>query len=249
MLRLARTVILSEANSNIHPHPIMVRRLAGHNQSGEPAVRVKVPYRQHCGRSYNGVQEDPMAIFRIAITTAVVGILMTGGEVRGLADEWSSLGDRPLALPDLRPDQPCPISTGRLAVPSQPQIFGGGGFWFGEGPVFLGLYYRAADETQAVFRLDAIPRSGNGHRAKTGWAIDPSYSGPILIRGRALDLEGTPLVFSASGRPPEPALHLKAPNVSPATLWSFWPSSMWVPAHGCYGVQLDTLSTTDVVRV
>ena len=189
-----------------------------------------------------------MVISRIAIAAAVFSILSSAGAATGGSDERPSLDQRPLALPDLRPNQPCPVSTGRLgAVPSQPQIFGGGGVWFGEGPVFLGLFYKDPDQAQAVFRLDRIPRSGNTYRAKTGWAIDPSYSGPILIRGRALGSEGTPLMFRASGWPPDSALHLRAPNVSPATLWSFWPSSMWVPARGCYGVQLDTLSTTDVV--
>jgi len=38
-----------------------------------------------------------------------------------------------------------------------------------------------------------------------------------------------------------------ASNAPHATLWSFWPSWMWVPGPGCYGVQLDTLSGTDVV--
>jgi hypothetical protein len=189
-----------------------------------------------------------MAISRVVMTAVVASILISSDGVRGLAEQPSSLDDRPLSLPSLRPDQPCPISTGRLdAVPSQPHIFGSGGFWFGGGPVFLGLFWKDPDQRQAVFRLDPIPRDRNGYRAKTGWAIDVSYAGPILIRAHALSSEGTPLVFSASGRNPGFALHLAAPNISPATLWSFWPSSMWVPGPGCYGLQLDTLSTSDLV--
>ena len=192
-----------------------------------------------------------MAISRIVITAVVLTVVVLSGGVKGLEKQQSSpLDQRPLSLPRLRPNQPCPISTGRLdAVPSQPQIFGGGGFWFGDGPVFLGLFWKDRDQSQAIFRLDPIPRDRNAYRAKTGWAANPSFSGPILIRGHALDSEETPLVFSASGRP-DSVLHLTAPEgaAGPSpTSWSFWPTSMWVPGPGCYGVQLDTASGTDVV--
>src|SRR5262245_41096782 len=155
---------------------------------------------------------------------------------------------RALRLPAVEPNQPCPTSTGRRdVVPSQPQIFGAGGYWFGHGPVFVGLFYIGPEENKASFRLSVIGRDGNGHRAKTGWAIDPSYSGPIMIRGHGLSAEGTPLTFSATGSKPEAVLRLTSPNVSPATLWSFWPSSMWIDRPGCYGVQIDTAAGTDVV--
>lgn len=160
----------------------------------------------------------------------------------------SQFDNRALSLSALEPDQPCPVSTGRRdVVPSQPQIFGGGGFWFGHGPVFVGLFWTEPEENKATFRLSRIGRDGNGHRAKTGWAIDPSYSGPIMIRGRALNAKGTPLVFSANGSEPDSVLRLTSPNVSPTTLWSFWPSSMWIDRPGCYGVQIDTTVGTDVV--
>src|SRR5262245_45699295 len=160
----------------------------------------------------------------------------------------SQLDERALSLPTVEPNQPCPTSTGRHdVVPSQPQIFGAGGFWFGRGPVFLGLFYKNQNDDRASFNLSPIPRDSNGHRAKTGWAIDPSYSGPIMIRGHGLSAYGTALGFRATGSQPEPVLRLTSPNVSPATLWSFWPSSMWIDRPGCYGVQIDTAAGTDVV--
>lgn len=189
-----------------------------------------------------------MTVSRIVITAAVLTVAVVSGGVKGLAKQQSSaLEQRPLSLPRLRPNQPCPISTGRRnAVPSEPQIFGGGGFWFGDGPVFLGLFWKDPEQSQAVFRLDPIPRDRNAYRAKTGWAANPSFSGPILIRGHALDSGEAPLAFSANGRP-DSVLHLTAADLSSPRSWSFWPTSMWVPAPGCYGVQLDTLSGTDVV--
>jgi hypothetical protein len=189
-----------------------------------------------------------MPITRFTIAAAASILMSDVGAAP--AHQSVSLDARPFSFPNLRTNQPCPISTGRLdAVPSQPQIFGGGGFWFGEGPVFVGLFWKESDQNRAVFDMEPIPRdrNRNAYSAKTGFVIDPSYSGPILIRGHALGAEGSPLVFRALDWNPDPVLHLWSPTVSPATLWSFWPTLMWVPGPGCYGVQLDTHSTTDVV--
>jgi hypothetical protein len=91
------------------------------------------------------------------------------------------------------------------------------------------------------------PREGNAHRAKTPSVAVPSYSGPILIRGLALDASRRALLFSATGAGPRNGLELQAPQAPAPSLWSFWASSMWVPGPGCYGVQIDTLGATDVV--
>ena len=159
----------------------------------------------------------------------------------------SPLAQRPLVLPTLRTGEPCPISMGRQdVVPLQPHIFGAGGFWFGRGPVFVGLFWKEALESRAVFELAPVSRVRNTYSAKTGWVSEPSYAGPILIRGRALDAE-TPLEFGASSSEQKPDLQLVAPNVREPDLWSFWPSSMWITGPSCYGIQIDTTSGTEVV--
>jgi hypothetical protein len=189
-----------------------------------------------------------MAISRIVITAVVLTLAILSGGVRGLAKQSYALDERPLSLPRLRPNQPCPRSTGRRnVVPSQPQIFGAGGFWFGDGPVFLGLFWKDESESQAVFPLSRVPKLRNVYSAKTGWVIDPSYAGPILIRGHALVADEAPLMFRALDWKPDTILRLTTPNVSPATLGSFWPSTMYVSEPGCYGVQIDTLQRTDAV--
>src|SRR5260370_7333721 len=77
----------------------------------------------------------------------------------------------------------------------------------------------------------------------------PDYWGPILIRGRRLDgKSGNKLRFSASGPKPNERLLLDSPSAGKEpTHWSFWPTSMYLPGPGCYGLQIDTLQGTDIV--
>ncbi len=155
---------------------------------------------------------------------------------------------RPLTLPAVQPGDSCPITTGkRGAVPHH--IFGGE-LWFGEGPVYFALAWKSSADDLATFALDPVPLEGSAHRAKTPWVAVPSYSGPILIRGRALDGSARALRFSATEAAPKDRLELAAlaaPHAPASSLWWFWPSSMWVPGPGCYGVQIDTSDATEVV--
>jgi hypothetical protein len=158
-----------------------------------------------------------------------------------------SLGERPLRLPQLAPGGACAVSAGtRGTVPRQPHIFWGP-LWFGKGPVYLALAWKATPGDDANFALDPVPYQDNARRAKTPWVSVPAYSGPILVRGRALDASGRTLRFDASGSGPKDWLELEAPHAPSSSHWSFWPSSMWVPGPGCYGIQIDTLSGTDIV--
>jgi hypothetical protein len=155
--------------------------------------------------------------------------------------------ERPVTLPVLKSGDSCPITVGkRGAVPRQRHVFGGD-LWFGEGPVRFGLAWKASDDDEATFALERVPVEGDAHRAKTPWIAVPSYAGPILVRGRALDGSSRVLRFDATGGGPRERLELAAPRAPDPSLWSFWPSSMWVPGQGCYGVQIDTLRASEVV--
>ena len=188
-------------------------------------------------------------VSRIALAMLVLALSPTKDE-RLLAQPTPPLDQRPLRLPLLRAGERCPTTTGsRDKVPHQEHIFGSGGFWFGNDPAFVGLGWKAADslDDRATFSLAPVPRVGKSASAKTMWVSEPSYSGPILIRGQALDAEEKPLEFRASSGGRGRSLYLMAPNSRSATLWSFWPSYMYIPGPGCYGVQLDTLSGTTIV--
>lgn len=160
------------------------------------------------------------------------------------ADELQRRAD---FLPHIGENETCTISLGtRGTVPLQSHIFGGA-LWFGAGPVYFALAWKSSSDDGATFPLEPVPQDRNARRAKTPWVSSPSYSGPILIRGRALTASGMAILFSATGSDPSNQLRFMAPNSPAPGLWSFWPSSMWVPGPGCYGVQIDTLSGTDIV--
>jgi hypothetical protein len=100
------------------------------------------------------------------------------------------------------------------------------------------------------------------HLNKVAWAADPSYSGPIRIRGGRIDgsgqvlfesfdnrWSGAPVKTAADGTRLSPELdfvesHSTFPNV-PAG-WRMWPTSMYLSTPGCYGWQVDGLGFTDV---
>ena len=158
-----------------------------------------------------------------------------------------SLKHRPVSLPTLAPGDSCPVTTGSVGtVPRQRHIFGGA-LWFGAGPVYLALAWKATPGDDATFALEPVPREGDAHRAKTPWVAAPSYTGPILVRGSAIDASRRALRFDATGAGPRNALELKAPRAPAPGLWSFWPSAVYVPGPGCYAVQIDTLGATDVI--
>jgi len=150
-----------------------------------------------------------------------------------------------LNFPSLELNETCPISSGTMGkVPVQKHIFGRDP-WFGTGPVYFHLAWKATTDTDATFGLERVPSNGTEYRAKTPWVSEPSFSGPVLIRGRSLTANKTRIYFDYSGRTDK--LILEAPSSTSPSLWSFWPTSLWVPGPGCYGVQIDTLSKTDTV--
>ena len=160
------------------------------------------------------------------------------------------LGERPLNLPVIHAGDRCPVSKGsHSSVPQVGYIFCSGCYWFGKGPVYLALSWQDGNTDEATFKLDRVPHEYGAYRAKTPWVSKPDYSGPVLIRGRRLDEErGNKLRFTSSGSKINERLELDAPIPgNDPTHWSFWPTSMYVPGPGCYGLQIDTAQGTDVV--
>jgi hypothetical protein len=185
---------------------------------------------------------------------------MIGAAVRALGALWAvgvfstahaggngSELQKALSLPIVREHEACPVNVGsRDRVPSERHIFGAGGVWFGAGPVYFALSWKEPAERSAKFSLSQVPRDENGYRAKTPWVRQPSYSGPVLIRGRALDMSQKALKFAVDDSGPGTDLFLR-PRSAMQPLWTFWASSMWVPGPGCYGVQIDTLLGSEIV--
>ena len=105
-------------------------------------------------------------------------------------------------------------------------------------------------------------RSDARRSNKVAWAADPSYSGPIRIRGGRIDGSGQLLLDSFDNRwqgasvktvegsklAPELDLlesHSTFPNVPPG--WRMWPSGAYVATPGCYAWQVDGLGFTELI--
>jgi hypothetical protein len=158
-----------------------------------------------------------------------------------------SVDQRSLNLPVVPVGQRCPVSVGtRGTVPSQRHIFWNP-LWFGDGPVYFSLTWKESTDDAAAFSLARVPFEDGAYRAKTPWVSVPSHSGPIVIRGRALSADSRPLMFRVESVGPQDSVTIQAPHAPSASLWSFWASSMWVPGPGCYGIQIDTSSRTEIV--
>ncbi|SRR6266566_83877 len=162
---------------------------------------------------------------------------------------FSQLKRRPLNLPALSAGERCPVSHGSQdTVPRVGYIFCAGCFWYGKGPVFMALAWSDQSTDEARFSLNKVPYEQRAYRAKTPWVSKPEYAEPILIRGRLLT-GNEKLRFASGGSKPIDAFELQAPAKEKAdsSRWSFWPTSMFVPHAGCYGIQIDTSDATDVV--
>jgi hypothetical protein len=162
---------------------------------------------------------------------------------------FRQLKSRPLSLPALPAGARCPVSRGsQNTVPHAGYIFCSGCFWYGKGPVFLALAWSDQSTDEARFPLDKVPYEEHAYRAKTPWVSKPDYAGPIFIRGRLLT-GSEKLRFAAGGYKSTDAFELNAPppERNDPSHWSFWPTSMFVPRAGCYGIQIDTSDSTDVI--
>ena len=143
----------------------------------------------------------------------------------------------------------CSVSNGSLQiVPPSAHIFGSGGVWFGDGPVYINLAWKSDTLAPARFSFSLIPiYSGQPWPAKTPVAAEPSYAGAVTIRGRALDATSTPLMFSSDHGPTD-RLELQAPHDRPSAAdWSFWATGIIVPQAGCYELQIGTVRKSEAI--
>lgn len=176
----------------------------------------------------------------------------TTSSAADLSQVFAKLRARSLVLPDLPPGAAC--GTSRLAthvpgIPAQAALQG-------------------TSATNPVYTVnEGIPRLMSPAQPETGasttepwgnatvlWLSDPSYRGPVLVRGQRLD--GPQAV--GFGRSVHPGLELRLPpgswdeSRSPLTAWGLpvHPPSGWrvavaqtrVRVDGCYGYQVDGTS-------
>jgi hypothetical protein len=146
---------------------------------------------------------------------------------------------RPLALPSLAAGARCPATRGRMSTSTYVR-----GQEYGSGPVRLVLGDRG-DPSRGIVALGEPDRSP-WLAAENVLLINPSYRGPVLLRGQRLDRPGTAFfdgdeVISYLDPPYPDANTQKDGSRTP-------PASIFVRSPGCYGFQIDgTDFTTTIV--
>ena len=167
----------------------------------------------------------------------------------------AQLNQRPLKLPTVKDRAPCPVSK-RSPISVDRDVFCSFCPWFGNGPVYFSLpfAYFQHNEDASFGLTSTVPFDSYGYEIKIPWVSKPDYSGPILVRGRKLDGAGDKihfwpvLGFGESGDTGmREEIRITSPNHLDPINWSFWPSGMILSGAGCYGLQIDTASTSDVV--
>jgi hypothetical protein len=153
-----------------------------------------------------------------------------------LTATWQALEQRPLKLPSVAPGATCPKLLGHVVSPDF-------GLVLGSGPVypFLGI----GGATGSLQAATLVP---------VQWYIDPSYTGPVLVRGGQLDGSGVltfeggldQLHYHGDWRvaPHLPVLRLMGGTAyaSGSSRWASFATHTNVPGDGCYAYQVDGTS-------
>jgi hypothetical protein len=146
--------------------------------------------------------------------------------------DWATLA-RPLHMPRLAVDAPCPRSAQRTVSKAYAPALG-------DGPVYpVGF----ADGVLTVVSRDGL------FLQKVLWVSAAAYQGPVLVRGARLDGSGVVQFAVGDSEPVEYFRLMKAGASSPEEEpgWREWPSYTKVPLPGCYAYQVDGTSFSTVV--
>ena len=178
-------------------------------------------------------------------------------------DEFTALR-RPLQLPHVDSGQACPRSDWKAFTDLQgPAELGTTGYIvLGSGPAYP-IVYNFDSATGSVKFSDFVgqafyPESGpvpstnpgmNPRWNKVRWVVAPTYTGPLLVRGGRLDSTGT-VIFPEVDHSGEIRIATD-PSVnrpdSSVNGWRDHPGAINVDGPGCYGLQVDGMSFTQIV--
>jgi len=138
---------------------------------------------------------------------------------------------RPLRLPTLKPDAPCPVARAHQVDPAFAAVLG-------NGPAY-------PTDSARSWRQGRI--EGGWYYAKVLWVADPAHPGPFLLRGRQLD--GPRQLRFGEGPQPDAELLLPTGGTarSPDSDWFNWPSYSRLRGGGCYAYQIDRASGSQVI--
>lgn len=174
-------------------------------------------------------------VAREVMATSTVVSVTTHDELQS----WKALEQRPLRLATLTAGTSCPSPSSKKVA---------GGFQVtGAGPIYL-------VQLGPIRYGNAKPLDG-WHYVKAPWLSAPDYGGPALIRGRQID--GPAELRFQRGGPSStgglPLLHfpihtgVSSPDLQPG--WRFQTAALGFTAPGCYGLQIDGTSFTEIIVI
>jgi hypothetical protein len=200
------------------------------------------PTASEASETIEGRRPRRQAPARVAVLAAamLVGIVVLGVRVFAGPANMTGSSSRPsatlpnLALPMVAPGAACPVTAGSRGAPSSIQLVG-------TGPVrlsFAQVSGTAYFETTPTARWNAI---------ETIWTSSPGFAGQATARGARLDGVGElrfgdpldPLTTLVIGKPAVRA------SIDDRVVLSV--AQIRVQAAGCYGVQIDTESESEVI--
>jgi hypothetical protein len=158
---------------------------------------------------------------------------------------------RPLALPEVAGREACPVSASRT-LPAAGG-FSGDVTAVGDGP------FRLTGSGTVEIQPSEVPRSGWEGTGVGGqkviWWIDASYSGPVLLRGARIDGPGDlgfdrylgALGTAPADGTPTPELVYPETETDGLSFVRTFPSSVRLREPGCYAVQADGTSFSEVI--
>ncbi len=147
----------------------------------------------------------------------------------------------PVRLRSLRRGESCPVTAGYL-MRHNPLLDGA---TFGHGSVAV-VIANSSNIRDGVIDLAASDVKG-WSAFKTIWFSSPGYQGPFDVRAARLDASGLVALQDGAGLSPIVVPGGRALNQEDG--WRAIPDGTYVRGPGCYGFEIDTLHSSEIVVI
>jgi hypothetical protein len=152
-------------------------------------------------------------------------------------DPLPILQQRSLRISTLAAGEACVTTPGKQVSPDL-------GDALGEGPVYMVGY--GAEGTNTIYRTR---EDGGWYYLKTLWTAPPRFQDLVLLRGRGVDGPNEVRFSDDTTATPDLQAILSTNNVgSTQSGWLPWINYVRVRAPGCYGIQVDGLTFSEVIH-
>jgi hypothetical protein len=148
------------------------------------------------------------------------------------------LQQRSLRVPALAAGEACVTAPGKAVSPDL-------GDALGDGPVYMVGY--GMEGTSSIYNGR---EDGGWYYLKTIWTAPPDFHGAFLLRGRQIDGPNEVRFSEDTTATPDMQVILSSDPVPGSTPsgWLPWITYARVRAPGCYGIQVDGLAFSEVIR-